>query len=72
MPGEDSDGEQSCVTRKCLVRSENGWFKDWKPVLRAAVLRKRKGWVGMEDWIEVAMRPPVAEQAPTAWGNSAY
>jgi hypothetical protein len=72
MPGEDSDGEQSRVTRKCLVRSENGWFRDWKPVLRAAVLGKRKGWVGMEDWIEVAMRPPVAEEAPTAWGDTAY
>ena len=72
MPGEDSDeGESGSVSRRCLVRSENGWFKDWKPVLRAAVLGKRKGWVGLEDWIEVAMLPTAAEKAPAPWGESA-
>lgn len=75
IPGiEDSDdgnehgGEHA--RRRCLVRTESGWFRDWRTVIRRAVLGKRKGWVGLEDWIEAAMLPPEAEKAPAAWGES--
>jgi hypothetical protein len=67
--GEDSDGDHSSP-RKCLVRTENGWFKDWRPTLRAAILNKKKGWVGLDDWIEHSMRPIKPEGRPFAWGES--
>jgi len=68
VPGEDSDSEQR-PTRRCLVRSEMGWFKDWRSTLRAAVLQRKRGWVGENDWIENAMREPVAEGTPMPWGE---
>jgi hypothetical protein len=54
---EDSDGE-SRSQRQFLVRSEIGWFRDWKPVLKAAILGRKRGWVGADDYMEVMMRPP--------------
>jgi hypothetical protein len=67
-PTEDSDSDHR-VTRKCLVRSEAGWYKDWKPVLRAALLAKRKGWIGLDDWMENAMKPREPETTPSPWGE---
>jgi len=68
LPGEDSDDE-SRSSRRCLVRSEMGWFKDWRGTLRAAVLGRRRGWVGEGDWIENAMRVPVVEGGIMPWGE---
>jgi hypothetical protein len=67
-PVVDDDSDQG-ANRRCLVRGETGWFKDWKPVLRSAILAKKHGWCGIDDWIEVAMRPPVVEAAPSPWGE---
>jgi hypothetical protein len=53
--GEDSDGETRSP-RKCLVRSEIGWFNDWKSTLKAAITGKKRGWVGEADWIETALK----------------
>ena len=33
------------------------WWSDWKEAIRRAVLERRKGWVSIEDRLEVAMRP---------------
>jgi hypothetical protein len=43
------------------VRSEKAWFNDWRPVLKAAIMAKKKGWVGEADFIEVMMTPPTLE-----------
>jgi hypothetical protein len=73
-PSDDSDEDHpnmpgsSAASRKCLVRSENGWFKDWRPALRAAIISKKKGWLGMDDWIELQMRQMKQESKPDPWG----
>jgi len=53
----DPDGAQAGVDRKCLVRSEEGWWSDWRGVVREAIKANRQGWVGLDDWMEMAMRP---------------
>jgi len=53
----DPDGAQAGVDRRCLVRSEEGWWSDWRGVVREAVRSNRQGWVGLDDWMEMAMRP---------------
>jgi hypothetical protein len=65
-PSEDSDEEAR--RRKCLVRSETAWFNDWRPVLKAAIMGKKKGWVGEADFIEMMMTPPGPETAAQPWG----
>jgi hypothetical protein len=74
-PTDDSDddhpvlpGASSAAGRKCIVRSENGWFKDWRPALRAAILARKTGWVGIEDWIEFQLRQVKQESKPDPWG----
>jgi hypothetical protein len=54
FPAEDPDGEARS-SRKCLVRSEHGWFNDWRSALKVAVIGKKRGWVGEADWIEAAL-----------------
>jgi hypothetical protein len=75
-PGEDSDEERDAGAaasgtgaRKCLVRTENGWFKDWRACLRAAILSKKVGWLGLDDWIEYQMRSVKEETKPGSWGE---
>jgi hypothetical protein len=57
------------VRRKCLVRTEQGWFKEWRSTIRLAILERRRGWIGEADWIETMMRGQVAETVPYAWGE---
>ena len=58
------------VPRRCLVRSEEGWWRDWQEVIKFAVLDKRKNqtWIGLDDWMEVAMTPPLSLKQPRPWG----
>lgn len=67
-PGEDSDGDEG-ARRTCAVRSETGWLRDWRSTIRAAILARKRGWVGTDDWMEMAMRGPVAESVPLPWGE---
>jgi hypothetical protein len=70
-PQTDSDSEHDpeMPSRKCLVRTESGWFKDWRPVLRAALLNRKVGWLGMDDWIDFQMKPVREEIVPSPWGQ---
>jgi hypothetical protein len=53
-PGEEAPGTGE---RICAVQSEETWWRDWRGVVALAVKAKRKGWVGVEDQIELAMMP---------------
>jgi hypothetical protein len=66
---EELQAGTSIAARKCLVRTENGWFKDWRPVLRAAIINKKVGWLTLDDWIEYQMKPLHSEEPPAPWGN---
>ena len=52
-PSGDNDGGE----RMCAVQSEEAWWRDWKGVIAVAVRNKRRGWVSVEDQIELAMMP---------------
>jgi len=79
IAGEDEEASHSDPTtadgqnrtrRKCLVRTEQGWFKEWRSTIRQAVLDRRRGWIGEADWMEGMMKGPVVETTPYAWGES--
>lgn len=56
--------------RKVVVQDEEVWFNDWKDAIKSAVLRRRKGWVTVEDRLEFLMEPkdgPGAPEAATEW-----
>lgn len=41
--------------RRCIVQSEEVWWRDWKDVIKFAVATKRHGWVTVEDKLEAIM-----------------
>lgn len=41
--------------RRCLVQSEDTWFREWRDAIRYAVATKRQGWVTIEDKLECLM-----------------
>jgi hypothetical protein len=40
---------------QCLVQSEQAWLTTWAELIRCPILTKKRGWVTVEDWNEVAM-----------------
>ena len=50
--------------RVCAVQSEESWWNEWKDAVRFAVLTRRKGWVTVEDQLEILMGSAVA---PAQW-----
>ena len=58
--------------RRCLVRGEEGWWSDWKPVVKDSILAKWEGPVGLEDWVELALKPKRPEKTPSPWGADAW
>lgn len=41
--------------RRYAVQSEKRWWDTWGPPIRDAMLRRKTGWVTVEDWMEYAM-----------------
>ena len=70
FPPGGAEAETRDVPRRCLVRSEEGWWRDWRDVIRQAILDKKKGevWIGMDDWMEVMMTPTQSTKPPKPWG----
>lgn len=61
--------------RKCAVQTEDEWFREWKGAIAHAALQKRKKvWVTVEDQLEVLMAPKRGiedrEQGDLEWGSS--
>ncbi|KAK5651548.1 hypothetical protein OQA88_11913 [Cercophora sp. LCS_1] len=59
-------GEQG---RRCAVMSEDVWFREWKDVIKYAIMTKRQGWVTNEDKLEFIMEGK-AKQLPEASWNA--
>lgn len=43
------------ANRRCVVQSEDVWWKEWKDPIRYAISQKRQGWVTVEDKLEAVM-----------------
>jgi hypothetical protein len=41
--------------RRCIVQSEEAWWRTWRDVIKYAVATKRHGWVTNEDKLEALM-----------------
>ncbi|KAK3369039.1 hypothetical protein B0T24DRAFT_532335 [Lasiosphaeria ovina] len=53
--------------RRCIVQSEETWWREWKDPIRYAIATKREGWVTNEDKLEAIMEG--TGKAPTMdWG----
>ncbi|KAL2153147.1 hypothetical protein VTH82DRAFT_4302 [Thermothelomyces myriococcoides] len=55
--------------RRCVVQSEEVWWREWKDPIRHAIATKRHGWVTNEDKLEALMEggPPTVP-ADVDWG----
>lgn len=54
--------------RRCVVQSEETWWKEWKDPIRWAISTKRHGWVTNEDKLEVIMEGVGKGVATVDWG----
>lgn len=41
--------------RRCMVQSEEVWWRDWRGPIKHAIAQRRKGWVTVEDRLEAVM-----------------
>ncbi|KAF7548300.1 hypothetical protein G7Z17_g7157 [Cylindrodendrum hubeiense] len=41
--------------RRCVVQSEEIWWREWKDPIKYAISQKRHGWVTVEDKLEAVM-----------------
>lgn len=42
-------------SRECMLQSEDSWFAEWRDPIVFAMSRGRRGWVGLEDKVDVAL-----------------
>lgn len=66
--GENEGGYTT--ERMCLVRSEEGWWRDWKAVVSQAIVDRRRGWIGLDDMIEYTSRPVREISVSKPWGEA--
>lgn len=59
------NGEQG---RRCVVQSEETWWREWKDSIRYAVATKRQGWVTNEDKLEAIMEGVGKGVSTVDWG----
>ena len=58
--------------RRCVVQSEEVWWREWKDPIRFAITQKRRGWVTVEDKLESLMEGKRLTVQATNWnGESA-
>lgn len=54
--------------RRCIVQSEETWWKEWKDPIKYAVATKRQGWVTNEDKLEAIMEGVGKGLSTVDWG----
>lgn len=59
------NGEQG---RRCIVRSEDLWWLEWRDPIRYAISQKRQGWVTVEDKLEAVMEGKGSQAEVIDWG----
>ncbi|KAK7393941.1 hypothetical protein QQX98_013276 [Neonectria punicea] len=60
--------------RRCVVQSEEVWWREWKDPIKYAISQKRHGWVTVEDKLEAVMEGKGNGTDMIDWGpdRSAY
>lgn len=61
---------QSDSVRRCTVQSEQDWLSIWRRPIRNNILKRREGWVTVEDWKEAVMGVEFPEPKKN-WGTYA-
>lgn len=59
------NGEQG---RRCIVQSEESWWREWKDPIKSAIANKRQGWVTNEDKLEAIMEGVGKGVSTVDWG----
>ena len=54
--------------RKCIVQSEEVWWREWRDPIRYAISQKRQGWVTVEDKLEAVMEGKGNKAESIDWG----
>ncbi|TWU75589.1 hypothetical protein ED733_006579 [Metarhizium rileyi] len=54
--------------RRCIVQSEEVWWREWKDPIRYAISQKRQGWVTVEDKLEAVMEGKGNLTESVDWG----
>ncbi|KAH8912847.1 hypothetical protein BR93DRAFT_922814 [Coniochaeta sp. PMI_546] len=54
--------------RRCVVQSEETWWREWKDPIRYSIATKRHGWVTNEDKLEVIMEGVGKGVGTVDWG----
>ncbi|KAH8736644.1 hypothetical protein BGZ61DRAFT_338587 [Ilyonectria robusta] len=54
--------------RRCVVQSEDIWWKEWKDPIKYAISQKRHGWVTVEDKLEAVMEGKGNATDTIDWG----
>lgn len=54
--------------RRCIVRSEEVWWREWRDPIQHAICEKRVGWVTVEDKLENLMEGKGAGDEIMDWG----
>lgn len=60
--------ESEDAGRSCAVQTEEVWWRDWKDVLRLAIITRRSGWVTLDDVLEYRMCPIEPQGPKNPWG----
>ncbi|KAL1885489.1 ATP-dependent RNA helicase [Paecilomyces lecythidis] len=63
-PGLESED----AGRSCAVQTEEAWWRDWKDVLKLAIVTRRHGWVTLDDILEFRMSPIEPQIPKNPWG----
>ncbi|KAI5466536.1 hypothetical protein BGZ63DRAFT_418308 [Mariannaea sp. PMI_226] len=54
--------------RRCVVQSEEVWWREWKGPIKYAISLKRNGWITVEDKLEAVMEGKGAGTEIIDWG----
>ncbi|KAH8889733.1 hypothetical protein GQ53DRAFT_782873 [Thozetella sp. PMI_491] len=54
--------------RKCVVQSEETWWREWRDPIRYAISQKRQGYITNEDKLEAIMEGAGKGVAAVDWG----
>ncbi|KAM5348517.1 hypothetical protein ACJ41O_008341 [Fusarium nematophilum] len=54
--------------RRCVIQSEEVWWREWKDPIKYAISQKRHGWVTVEDKLEAVMEGKGHDTGSIDWG----
>lgn len=58
--------------RRCIVQSEETWWKEWRDPIKFAISTRRHGWVTNEDKLEALMEGVGKGVGTIDWGPAEY